>query len=1275
MLTHWFLSASAAALAFCAAQSWSQEDSRPNIVYIFADDMGWGTGQFNNPTSPVETPHLNQLAADGLNFTRHYSATVCSPSRAMLMTGFHTGNTSNDRNNNIGAGLRSEEVTVADVLRSAGYKTSVFGKWGWGGTGGNGVLRPDPLVSNATTLPQNKGFDEFYGYLSHGRAHSYQVDSLWTTVEPLDDDGDGVDEVGEKYRPGTTSGLWLEKTGNHAGNVNANYTHDLIGLKSEQYIRSNAASGEPFYMQVNYTIPHFDLEAIAGTAPLLDLDGQQIFAGGLAQYAVNVAMSDKQKKHAAMISRMDASIGSLIRRLEDPNGDGETSDSVLDNTLVLFSSDNGPTPEDGLGNVGLRNLALAGGLRGGKRDLFEGGIRSPLLARWDAQIEASRRGQSDDTLTDLTDFMATAADVAGAVTPVGVDGVSVLPRLSGVGERRGGKVVLSENFENSQTGNETADWALIRDDRKLIRFRSGAYGLYDLAADPTESSPLNLAVPENASLKAELEGIALAEGAGRGDSYFVRYAEWTGAAADASFVDAGNWSLAQTPDTTWSATVNNAAEAPRRLSVPRSTAVLGLEVRGDQGETTIDIAPGQVLTARNEVRIRSGGRVEVAAATLSTSRWVEVSAGGRVGGHGVVEGVVYNQGVIAPGREAALPPPDDTAAPLGELAPRDFDTGHVALIGFDFAGVQDDAPLIQTSELAPRLSVAEGFNFGPATFPRNAADAGDEFNVSGFSTGSTLAAALAGGNYLTFSIEADEGAGVVLDEVRFDLWRNGVNAAENYAVFTSIDGFTESSVLAQFSYPENLFGIDATQSITASPLTTEPVGGPVEVRVYGWGSNGTAGNTHFNHVSAQGRVVAIPSWELDFGGVQDTAPLSAVTPVSSTDLVITEGLEIAAGLEFSDSSDSGDEFNVEGWASGDARRDALFGRDYLSFSVQAIEGLAMVLESAAFDLWRETAGSPTGFAVMSSLGGFELASPSAGEAHVLGVGEANRESVVGVFDDSTATQEAVEFRLYGWNAASTAGNVHVDGVSLRALFQTVFDYEFDPTGVLFIDGDLHHIAGGLIDLEIGGPDASDPASAQHDRIDVDGTATIEGDIRLSLIDGYEPRVGESFELIVAEGILGEFETVFVDPIGSYLTLRVAYDGDRVLAVVAPAIDGDYNADGVVDAADYVVWRGALDRAVTPYTIADGTGDGFVDQADFEVWAANYGLNAHALARPNQVPEPSPAAAVLAGASGASVVARRKPAGSASPGAAGDREVAFEIATKPVGRSDRFESHP
>ena len=1220
-------------IAFCLVHFLSNASilraaDRPNIVYIFADDMGWGTGQFNNPNSAIDTPNLNQLASDGLNFTRHYSATVCSPSRGMMMTGFHSGNTSNDRNNNIGQGLLAEEVTVAEILKETGYQTSVFGKWGWGGTSDGGVLRPNATVNNATTLPQNKGFDEFYGYLSHGRAHSYQVDSLWTTEEPSDDNNNGIDEVGEKYQTNQDSGLWLEKTGNNPANNLTNYTHDLVGIKSEEYIRDHAGDSEPFYMQVNYTIPHFDLDAISGTSPLTNLKGETIFAGGLAQYASNSTMTTKEKKHAAMISRMDASIGSLINRLEDPNGDGDTSDSVLDNTLILFSSDNGPTPEDGLTAAGITNLDLAGNLRGGKRDLFEGGIRTPLLVRWDSQIEANRRGTSDSTLTDLADFMATAAEISNARTPVGIDGISIAPLIQGTGEQRAGKVVLSENFENSQTGNTTAAWSIIRGDHKLIKFRNGTLGLYNVTNDPSESSPIDTSVPANLALRNELEEIALAEGAGRADSYYVRYANWTGSAGDGSFTNQVNWSVSGGPDTNWSTVVNNQAVADQIIQVDSTLSLLGLEVSGDSGGTILEVLPGKQLTARNQVRVESGGRIEIAAASVSTARWFDVEQGGKISGQGAIEGVVYNKGTIAPGREEALPEVNNTPDPLEEISDYDLNTSLIPLIVFDFTGIQDDSPLTQTSTLDENINIVEGFNFGPATSPRNAGNVGDEFNVQGFSIGTTLASALSGDHYLTFTIDPGNGSGTILDEIQIDLWRNGFNASENYALFTSVDGFTESDVLSQYSFPENQSGIGQTQSLFASPLTSDPHKGPIEIRVYGWGSNNAAGNTHFNHVSVTGTVLAIPTFVFDFSSVQDTDNLTVRTQDSTNRVDVVQGVSLGSGLSFSNTNDSGDEFNVSSWSTQSTRQEAQSTNDFLTFTVKAIEGLAMAIDSVTFDLWRESASSPTDFAIMSSLAGLGFADLDAGQGTIIDIGQANSDRIVGLFDSSIATQDPIEFRLYGWNALNSGGNVHVNKVSFRAVFQTMFDVDLDPTGILAIDGDLHHNEGGLIDLEVGGTSGADPSNTEFDRLIVNGLVSLAGDVQFTLVDGYVPQLGDKIEIISANAVEGQFAVVQVSNMPNSLAFKLIYGSNKVEAVVTNLLEGDFNADGNVNAADYTMWRDTNGQRVDPYTGADADGNGLIDLNDYQIWVANYGADLSTIAVSLSIPEPTSASMFL-----------------------------------------------
>ena len=161
-------------LFFWTVETEAQVD-RPNIVHLFADDLGWGSVGFTNPATHIETPNIDALAMGGMRLNRSYAATVCSPSRANLLTGFHSGHSANDRNGNIGAGLRAQDVTVAEILGVAGYRNAIVGKWGWGATGSRDINGPDPVpsINDQESLPALQGYDFFYGYLNHGAAHDY----------------------------------------------------------------------------------------------------------------------------------------------------------------------------------------------------------------------------------------------------------------------------------------------------------------------------------------------------------------------------------------------------------------------------------------------------------------------------------------------------------------------------------------------------------------------------------------------------------------------------------------------------------------------------------------------------------------------------------------------------------------------------------------------------------------------------------------------------------------------------------------------------------------------------------------------------------------------------------------------------------------------------------------------------------------------------------------------------------------------------------------------
>ena len=502
---YWALSLVALAVAALPAHAVRAQARAPNIVHIFADDLGWGSVGYNGQTQ-IATPNIDALAAAGMRLDNAYACSVCAPSRAALMTGFHQGHASVDGNQDISTGFRAEDRMVAEVVAPAGYSTAIFGKWGFGASGGS---NPAPTVTTPDSLPTNHGFSTFYGYLNHGAAHNYFYNWMWQ-----DDSGapQGVSVVPNNGGPGGTP----------------EYSHDLFAAQSEQYVASHAGDANPFYMQVNYTIPHEDIDAIAD-AP----GGYGIYAG--------MPWTSKEKAYAAMITRMDASIGSLIARLDDPNNDGDHSDSVLNNTLVLFTSDNGPTVAD---DSPIDFFDANGQYRGGKFELYEGGIHMPGVAYWPGTIPP---GTQTDYRTDLADFMATAADLAGVEAPVGIDGTSIVPTLTGEGHQRARDYLVFEHpgGHGNDPDPRITRWSVIRQDgMKLIRYDDETTELFDLTTDPSETSPLSLGISANAQIAAELEADAIAEGVTGGA---VQYRTWSGPNGG-NLHEAQHWSAPTGPD-------------------------------------------------------------------------------------------------------------------------------------------------------------------------------------------------------------------------------------------------------------------------------------------------------------------------------------------------------------------------------------------------------------------------------------------------------------------------------------------------------------------------------------------------------------------------------------------------------------------------------------------------------------------------------------------------------------------------------------------------------
>lgn len=798
----------------------AQTPPKPNVIYILADDLGYGSVGFNNPATPILTPNLNSLAAGGMKLSFNYCPDgLCAPTRASLLSGFHNGHTFIDRNGNIGAGFRAQDVTSGHVLQSAGYRTAMFGKWGFGSTQEDASFTTPPSISSTDSEPRHRGFTDFYGYMNHTGAHNYFSPWLWN---------------------GNAAATTPVATGNTAATPTAAYTHDLIGQQSLNYITANAGNAQPFFMYISYTIPHFDLD---------DIDNAP---GGLGVYASNPSMTAAEKRVAAMITRMDASIGDLVNRLRDPNNDGSQADSILDDTLIVFSSDNGATQED---NTPYISLGMNAPFRGGKRDLYEGGVRSPTLAYWNGTIAP---GSVSNRLTDTADILPTLAELAGVRGPVGMDGVSLAATLTGQGMQRARDYLYLEHNEGGGPDADARDprWAVIRAFNgglmKLISYSNGTLDLFNITTDIAETSPLNQSTPANAAIVATLQGIAAAEGAGQPDSYAVEYATWTGTNGGTLGV-AGNWGGA-IPAANWSAVLANTDASASVITAPASVEVLGLEIAGPSAARmqTLRVLQNATVTGRNEVRISPFGRVVLDRGTLASNRWVDVLPDGVLGGHGNVVGHVYNAGIVAPGRPSDLPP----------IGGGSVNTGVVDAIDFNFTGVQNNAPITATSTLNSNLALVAGLNFGPGLTLSTANNRGNEFNYAGHTTGD-LASAIANNDYLTFTVQPVSGIEMLVDDVTFRIGRNGTNAAHAYAIMTSQAGFTAGNELGSLVIGNSTVVTTFTAPYTGGAWTA----GPLEVRLYGYNSVQTSGNTHVDLATMDASFRSIPGAAVEPAGV------------------------------------------------------------------------------------------------------------------------------------------------------------------------------------------------------------------------------------------------------------------------------------------------------------------------------------------------------------------------------------------------------------------------
>lgn len=431
----------------------SGNQDKPNVIIILADDLGYGDLSCMGQSHFV-TPNIDSLASQGVVFSQHYAgAPVSAPSRSVLLTGLHSGHTPIRGNREMpGEGqqpLPGEVYTLFDLFKDAGYSTGVYGKWGLGYPGSDGT-------------PSEHGVDDFYGYNCQRYAHSYYPDHLWHNDEKV----------------------ILE--GNTDAGTN-DYAPELIHKQALDFIGRNA--DQPFLMYYASVLPHAELvvpddelEKFKGKfgeeKPYAGLDSGPYFRKG--GYA---SQEHPRAAFAAMITMLDRHVGDIMQKLEE--------EGIADNTILIFTSDNGAHTEGGADPYFFNSSA---GMRGFKRDLYEGGIKVPMIVRWPSgNVQGGRKTEH---LSAFWDMMPTFAQLLDVELPVSVDGISFLPELKGQEGQQQHEYLYWEFHENGgRQAVRMGDWKGIA--YRLDQGRS--VRLYNLKQDPTESVDLASEYPEMAS--------------------------------------------------------------------------------------------------------------------------------------------------------------------------------------------------------------------------------------------------------------------------------------------------------------------------------------------------------------------------------------------------------------------------------------------------------------------------------------------------------------------------------------------------------------------------------------------------------------------------------------------------------------------------------------------------------------------------------------------------------------------------------------------------------
>ena len=428
-----------------AAPAKAPTNTKPNVIYILADDAGMHNfGAYGG--TMINTPNIDRLAERGMKFTQHYAgASVCGPSRCVLMTGLHTGHALL-RSNIHNMTLRSEDVTIGEVMKVAGYTTGAIGKWGLG-------------MEFQEGAPNSQGFDFFYGYLDQSNAHQYYPEHMWRNNKME----------------------WLR--GNQRRRNQ--YSHDLFANEALNFIDRN--KDKPFFLYLPFTLPHTELTVPEDS--MKEYEGKFVEEG--SHWLDTFEQTKPRQTYAAMVSRLDRTVGEVMAKIEELG--------LSENTIIMFASDNGG--DEGGGSIVTDYFKSNYPYSGKKRTFYEGGVRVPFIVSWPGKIKA---GTSTDHMSGFQDILPTFADIANVQNNQPTDGISFLPTLLGddKSQVKHDYMYWEHNSTRYHNGKRINCQALRYGDWKLLRFVDPEtpaqvdYELYNLKDDIQETTNVAKAKPE-----------------------------------------------------------------------------------------------------------------------------------------------------------------------------------------------------------------------------------------------------------------------------------------------------------------------------------------------------------------------------------------------------------------------------------------------------------------------------------------------------------------------------------------------------------------------------------------------------------------------------------------------------------------------------------------------------------------------------------------------------------------------------------------------------------